>query len=101
MRAVDVTDAEQDMRQSGDDLDSWEHYIETQIETDKRVLETEKTALIRARSGQGLFKSAWRQSSRVAASLAWTTPSIWLPVTASRGVTQQMKRDWTARTDFC
>ena len=56
MRAIDIADAEQDIRQTGDDLDSWEHYIETQIETDNSVRDTEKTALIRARRGQGLFK---------------------------------------------
>jgi hypothetical protein len=43
-------------QQSGDDLESWEHLIETRIELDDSVRETEKTALIRARRGQGLFK---------------------------------------------
>jgi putative restriction endonuclease len=42
--------------QAGDDLDTWEHLLETRIETDESVQETEKTALIRARRGQGIFK---------------------------------------------
>ncbi len=40
----------------GDDLDAWEHRLETQIEADPLVAETEKQTLIRARRGQGLFK---------------------------------------------
>jgi hypothetical protein len=56
IRPADIADAEQDIRQTGDDLDSWEHHIETQIETDNSVRDTENTALIRARRGQGLFK---------------------------------------------
>jgi hypothetical protein len=43
-------------QQSGDDLETWEHLIETRIEMDDSVRETEKAALIRARRGQGLFK---------------------------------------------
>jgi putative restriction endonuclease len=42
--------------QFGDDLDTWEHHIENQIETNTAIRDTEKTALIRARRGQGLFK---------------------------------------------
>ncbi len=40
----------------GDDLDAWEHRLETQIKSDLSVKETEKEAIIRARRGQGLFK---------------------------------------------
>jgi len=40
----------------GDDIDAWEHRLETQIEADGSVLETEKQMLIRARRGQGVFK---------------------------------------------
>jgi hypothetical protein len=40
----------------GDDLDAWEHRLEAQVESDPRVRETEKEALVRARRGQGLFK---------------------------------------------
>lgn len=58
MRPDEITaDSTHDVHeQSGDDLDTWEHVIETQIETDTSVRDTEKTALIRARRGQGLFK---------------------------------------------
>ncbi len=40
----------------GDDLDTWEHRLETQVESDDSVQDTEKEAIIRARRGQGLFK---------------------------------------------
>ena len=40
----------------GDDLDAWEHRLETQVEADSSVQDTEKEAIIRARRGQGLFK---------------------------------------------
>lgn len=43
-------------RSLGDDLDAWEHRLETQIETDATIRETEKDALIRARRGQGMFR---------------------------------------------
>ena len=39
-----------------DDLDIWEGRLEWQVANDTTVLETERTALIRARRGQGLFK---------------------------------------------
>jgi hypothetical protein len=42
--------------QTNDDLDYWEHRIESDIEDDVTIPETEKTAIIRARRGQGLFK---------------------------------------------
>jgi putative restriction endonuclease len=52
-----VSDDVEDLHhQSGDDLENWEHIIETRIEMDNSVRETEKAALIRARRGQGLFK---------------------------------------------
>ncbi len=52
-----VSETEQDGVQSlGDDLDAWEHRLETQVEADPHVGETEKEALVRARRGQGLFK---------------------------------------------
>jgi hypothetical protein len=38
------------------DLEMWEHHIESQIESDGHLLETEREALIVARRGQGLFK---------------------------------------------
>lgn len=39
-----------------DDLDMWERRIEQNISNDKKVGETERLSLIRARRGQGLFK---------------------------------------------
>jgi putative restriction endonuclease len=39
-----------------DDLDIWERRLEQQIVSDSTVRETDRVAIIRARSGQGLFK---------------------------------------------
>jgi hypothetical protein len=39
-----------------DDLDDWETKIEQQVAIDKSVSETNRTAIIKARKGQGLFK---------------------------------------------
>jgi hypothetical protein len=41
---------------AADDIDFWERKIEQQVVNDVSVPETERTALIRARKGQGLFK---------------------------------------------
>jgi putative restriction endonuclease len=38
------------------DLEMWEHHIESKIESDSRIPDTEREALIVARQGQGLFK---------------------------------------------
>jgi putative restriction endonuclease len=38
------------------DLEMWEHHIESEIESDGKLPETEREALIVARRGQGLFK---------------------------------------------
>jgi putative restriction endonuclease len=38
------------------DLEIWEHHIESTIESDRQIPETEREALIVARRGQGLFK---------------------------------------------
>src|ERR1700730_1213515 len=38
------------------DLEMWEHHIESEIESNGQLLETEREALIVARRGQGLFK---------------------------------------------
>ena len=38
------------------DLEVWEHHIESNIESDTRIPDTEREALIVARRGQGLFK---------------------------------------------
>jgi len=39
-----------------DDLDFWERRIEEKIETDTRLPETDRQAIVNARRGQGLFK---------------------------------------------
>ena len=39
-----------------DDLDSWESRLERDVANDASVPETDRTAIIRARKGQGLFK---------------------------------------------
>jgi putative restriction endonuclease len=39
-----------------DDIDFWERKLEQQVTSDSAIQDTEKTALIRARKGQGLFK---------------------------------------------
>jgi len=38
------------------DLEMWEHHIESKIESDPQLPDTEREALIVARRGQGLFK---------------------------------------------
>lgn len=38
------------------DLEMWEHHIESKIESDGQIPDTEREALIVARRGQGLFK---------------------------------------------
>jgi putative restriction endonuclease len=38
------------------DLETWEHHIESKIESDSQLSETEREALVVARRGQGLFK---------------------------------------------
>jgi putative restriction endonuclease len=42
--------------QVGDDLDFWEHKLETDVARDRTILDTDREAIIRARRGQGLFK---------------------------------------------
>jgi hypothetical protein len=44
------------MQSENADLEMWEHHIESEIESDRQLPETEREALIVARRGQGLFK---------------------------------------------
>ena len=46
----------QPMQVENADLEIWEHHIEENIETDTRIPDTDREALIVARRGQGLFK---------------------------------------------
>jgi predicted restriction endonuclease len=48
--------AEFPMQAENADLELWEHYIESNIQSDRQIAETEREALIVARRGQGLFK---------------------------------------------
>jgi hypothetical protein len=47
---------QQPMQVENADLEIWEHHIEANIESDTRIPDTEREALIIARRGQGLFK---------------------------------------------
>ena len=38
------------------DLEVWEHHLETEVENNPRIPDTERQALIVARRGQGLFE---------------------------------------------
>lgn len=42
--------------QKPDDIENWEEHVRLEIESDKRITETEKSSLILARRGQGVFK---------------------------------------------
>jgi hypothetical protein len=42
--------------QTSDDLDMWEHKIESDIERDSTIPATDREAIVRARCGQGIFK---------------------------------------------
>jgi len=44
------------MQAENADLEMWEHHIESKIESDSQLPDTEREALIVARRGQGLFK---------------------------------------------
>jgi putative restriction endonuclease len=44
------------MQVENSDVEMWEHHIESKIESDTRIPDTEREALIVARRGQGLFK---------------------------------------------
>jgi putative restriction endonuclease len=44
------------MQAENADLEKWEHHIESTIESDGQLSETERQALVVARRGQGLFK---------------------------------------------
>jgi hypothetical protein len=46
---------------ANDDLDMWERKLERQVANDVAIPDTERTAIIRARNGQGLFKERVRK----------------------------------------
>ncbi|TWB42601.1 HNH endonuclease [Nitrospirillum pindoramense] len=41
---------------AADDLDMWEHQMQKQVEADPTIPDTDRTAIVRARVGQGLFR---------------------------------------------
>lgn len=46
------------------EIDEWEDYLSDQIAADQRIADTERTALIKARRGQGLFRENVRRIER-------------------------------------
>ena len=52
--------------QANDDLDFWEHKIETGVKEDAAVSETDREAITRARRGQGLLRTASWPSRTIA-----------------------------------
>jgi putative restriction endonuclease len=84
------------------DLEMWEHHIESEIESNDQLLETEREALIVARRGQGAFSNSGSCRLKIdAESLALRTRSICVLATASRGGIQAMRSGSTAKTDSC
>lgn len=58
MAGSEVVDADDNQKAVvGDDLDVWERKIEERLASDSSVRDTDREAIIRARRGQGLFKS--------------------------------------------
>ena len=58
MAGSEVVDADDNQKTVvGDDLDVWERKIEERLASDSSVRDTDREAIIRARRGQGLFKS--------------------------------------------
>jgi len=47
-----------------DDVDYWEHRLEQEVVQDSSIRDTDRTAIIRARRGQGLFKERVQQIER-------------------------------------
>jgi putative restriction endonuclease len=50
------------MQVENTDLEMWEHHIESEIESDCQLIETERESLIVARRGQGPFQAAGHAS---------------------------------------
>lgn len=64
IQSVAGLDQKEPMR-GGDDLDMWEQRLERVVESDQRIPETDREAIIRARRGQGLFKQRVSQIERM------------------------------------
>ncbi len=72
-------------------LEMWEHHIESKIEFDHQLPETDREALIVARRGQELFKERVMQVETRCRITGVTLRPIYEPAIASRGGTQIMR----------
>jgi putative restriction endonuclease len=59
-----ITRVERDSPAPESDIEEWERRVETAIDSDAAIPQTEKTALIQARRGQGLFRDNVRSIER-------------------------------------
>jgi putative restriction endonuclease len=59
-----ITRVERDSPEPESDIEEWERRVETAIDRDAAIPQTEKTALIQARRGQGLFRDNVRSIER-------------------------------------
>jgi putative restriction endonuclease len=57
-------DADQTMTATNPDVEIWEHHIETELDRDTTIQNTDRQALITARRGQGIFKERVMQIER-------------------------------------
>jgi putative restriction endonuclease len=82
-------------------LEMWEHHIESEIESDRQLLETEREALIVARRGQGLFKQRVMQVENRCRITGVTNPIHLRASHCNLGGIQALRSGSTAKTDFC
>jgi putative restriction endonuclease len=60
----EISKIERDSPAPERDIEEWEHRVETAIAADSAIRETERTALVQARHGQGLFRDNVRSIER-------------------------------------
>ena len=75
------------------DLEMWEHHIESKIESDTRIPETERDALVIARRWQGLFKQRVMEIDTRCRITGVQNRSTYAQVIASHGGTPTTKSD--------
>jgi predicted restriction endonuclease len=61
---LEISKVERDSPAPERDIEEWERRVEVAIATDTAIRETEKTALVQARRGQGLFRDNVRSIER-------------------------------------
>ena len=83
--------------QMNDDLDYWEHKIESGIAGDTTVTETEREAIIRARRGQGLFKQRVMEIEEHCRITGISNPVHLIVATATLVAVRTMKSESMAR----